>query len=168
MVSAFGDVQVGVAKTVLSRSIHALADEVAKLRDIYVFFPSAEEAPSVAFKFSARRSWSDAFLGCMGAVDGTHLPVHTTGLSRMAYLNWHGWFSVNMMAVVDMDMKFRYVSIGTPGRVGDARVFRNTGFFRAVVDCALIPLGFYILGMPRSSMPWWSPTTHCALHSVWP
>ena len=99
--------------------------------------------------FGTRKSWSLPFVACLGALDGSHIPVKAEGWSLMSYLNWHGWFSINLIAIVDAKMSFVHAFTGCPGRIGDSRVFKDSSFYRRMVDSAtrLFPSGYFFIGV---------------------
>ena len=103
---------------------------------------------AVGAAFGTRKRWSWPFSLCLGALDGSHIPVKAEGLSRLSYLNWHGWFSINLMAMVDANMSFVYAFTGRPGRMGDSRVFKDSMFYQRMGSAThrLFPVGYFIIG----------------------
>lgn len=77
------------------------------------------------------------FPHCLGAVDGKHIYIQAPGNSGSTWHNYKHRFSVLMMAVVDANYKFIYISIGTQGRVSDGGLFGNSDLKRAL-DCGLL------------------------------
>jgi hypothetical protein len=65
------------------------------------------------------------FNNCIGAIDGTHIEVTVPTNKVVQYLNRKGRTSQNVMAVVDMDLRFTFVLAGWPGSVHDMRVFND-------------------------------------------
>ncbi|XP_004956819.1 uncharacterized protein LOC101780464 [Setaria italica] len=68
-------------------------------------------------KLQEARFWPH-FKDCIGAIDGTHIPV-TVPLG-------HGYPSQNVMAVCDFDMRFTFAVTGWPGSVHNTRVLLDT------------------------------------------
>jgi len=64
------------------------------------------------------------FPGCVGCVDGCHVPIKPPSQDRDSYINRKGFASVNMMAICDHTQKFLYCYAQRAGSVHDARVFR--------------------------------------------
>jgi hypothetical protein len=68
--------------------------------------------------------------GCIGAVDGVHMPVTTnfwTGETEnleAEHVNRHGTHSIMMQGIVDHQRRFTNISVGWPGSVNDARVWK--------------------------------------------
>ena len=100
---------------------------VCKLIDTHLFkefvrFPVGERLDEVVNGFHGRHG----FPQCIGAIDGTHIPVTPPRLHQEDYRNRKGWFSLNNQCVVDHQGLFLDVFAGFPGRAHDARVFANS------------------------------------------
>jgi len=81
------------------------------------------------------------FKDCIGAIDGTHIPMHVPEALRAAYRNRKGQISQNVLAATTMDMMFVYVLPGWEGRsAADSRVFDD-----AHASDFTIPEGRYYL-----------------------
>ena len=74
---------------------------------------------------------------CLGAIDGCHIAVSPPKEQATDYYNYKGWYSVVLLAVVDSKYRFRYVHIGTPGRVNDAFIFKNSNLKRKLESVEL-------------------------------
>lgn len=96
---------------------------------------------------------------CIGAIDGKHIQIVKPKHSGSTYINYKGFFSVVLMALVDADYQLLYVDVGAQGRISDGGVFSNCSLFSAMETGALkIPgprplpldnelvLPFYIVG----------------------
>jgi len=68
---------------------------------------------------------SPYFDGCIGALDGTHIPICVLEASHAAFQNWKGKITQNILAVYTMDMRFMYVLLGWEGSALDACVFED-------------------------------------------
>uniref|UniRef100_A0A453D7M8 DDE Tnp4 domain-containing protein n=2 Tax=Aegilops tauschii subsp. strangulata TaxID=200361 RepID=A0A453D7M8_AEGTS len=81
------------------------------------------------------------FQNCIGAIDGTHVPITTSGekaapfrnrkgtLSHNVFFDWA--LSHNVMVVCDFELNFTFISCGWEGSATDAKVLRsalNSGF----------------------------------------
>lgn len=87
-------------------------------------FPQTEnELQATADTF--QENWQ--FPGCVGAIDGSHIPIKRPGNEGADYHNYKGWFSTVLLATVDANYKFTYVNVGYPGRVHDAGIFQTCG-----------------------------------------
>jgi len=65
------------------------------------------------------------FNGCIGALDGTHLPVHVPKAGHAAFHNRKGVLLQNVLAVCTMDMQFLYMLAGWEGSTSDSRMFED-------------------------------------------
>lgn len=65
--------------------------------------------------------------GCVGYIDGTHVNIKKPEREPDIYYNRKHRHSINVLAVCDNDMKFRYYYIGAYGSAHDSRVFRCSG-----------------------------------------
>ncbi|KAG6937574.1 hypothetical protein G0U57_009161, partial [Chelydra serpentina] len=70
------------------------------------------------------------FPNCGGAIDGTHIPILGLEHQGSQYINRKGYFSMVLQALVDHKGRFTNINVGWPGKVHDARVFKNSGLFR--------------------------------------
>jgi len=74
--------------------------------------------------------WKNSFLdiclqNCLGALDGTHIPVIVPAIDQSRYHNRKGDISTNVLGVCSRDMKFIFVMPGWEGSASDSRVLRN-------------------------------------------
>jgi hypothetical protein len=63
------------------------------------------------------------FKDCVGAIDGTHIPVVMPNDKFIQHLCRKGMTTQNVMASCDFDMIFTFVLIGWSGSIHDMRVF---------------------------------------------
>ena len=76
---------------------------------------------------------------CIGAVDGSHIPIITPTEFHTDYFNRKGWHSVILQGVVDPCYRFWDINVGWPGSVHDARVFTNTDLYKGGENGVLFP-----------------------------
>ncbi|KAG6928496.1 hypothetical protein G0U57_007993, partial [Chelydra serpentina] len=79
------------------------------------------------------------FPNCGGAIDGTHIPILGPDHQGSQYINRKGYFSMVLQALVDRKGRFTNINVGWPGKVHDARVFRNSGLFRRLQEGIYFP-----------------------------
>uniref|UniRef100_A0A8C3FK40 DDE Tnp4 domain-containing protein n=1 Tax=Chrysemys picta bellii TaxID=8478 RepID=A0A8C3FK40_CHRPI len=105
------------------------------------------------------------FPNCGGAIDGTHIPILAPEHQGSQYINCNRYFSIVLQALVDHKGRFTSINVGWPGRVHDARVFRNTSLFKWLQQGIYFPdqkitvgdvdMPIVILGDPAYPlMPW--------------
>uniref|UniRef100_A0A8C3XM02 Putative nuclease HARBI1 n=1 Tax=Chelydra serpentina TaxID=8475 RepID=A0A8C3XM02_CHESE len=91
------------------------------------------------------------FPNCGGAIDGTHIPILGPEHQGGQYINRKGYFSMVLQALVDHKGRFTNINVGWPGKVHDARVFKNSGLFKRLQQ----GMPTVILGDPAYPlMPW--------------
>ncbi|XP_023240497.1 uncharacterized protein LOC111638949 [Centruroides sculpturatus] len=64
-------------------------------------------------------------LHCFGAIDGKHIVMRKPINSGSHYHNYKGTESIVLLAVVDANYTFRYVNVGTQGRISDGGVWNK-------------------------------------------
>ena len=90
---------------------------------VYVQFPMHE--PPILNHILSSNALSPYFEGCIGALDGTHIPVCVPEASHTAFQNWKGEIIQNILAVCIMNMRFMYMLSGWEGSASDACVFED-------------------------------------------
>ena len=75
---------------------------------LYIRVPTGDHLHDVVEGFSCR--WG--FPQCVGAIDGTHIPIVTPTEIALNYFNRKGWYSVLMQALVSYDYTFLDIYIG--------------------------------------------------------
>lgn len=96
---------------------------------LYLQTPKSEEEwRAIAKNFMEK--WQ--FPHCLGALDGKHIYIQPPAHSGSMWHNYKGRFSVLMMAAVDANYKFIYISVGTQGRVSDAGLFAHSDLKKAL------------------------------------
>ena len=83
------------------------------------------------------RKWP-FFEGCIGALDGVHIPIFTSAHQQSTWRNWKGWISQNVLAVCDFDLNFVYLFAGMEGSAHDSCVLseaQEKDDFTTPADC---------------------------------
>lgn len=102
----------------------------------YIKWPATTaECQHNADEFETRYS----FPGCVGCIDGSHIPIKPPANDRDSYINRKGFPSINLLAVCDQKMKFIATYAERAGSVHDARVFRVSELGRKAVNNELFP-----------------------------
>ena len=73
------------------------------------------------------------FSTCEGAMDGKHVQIVPPPGSGSLYFNYKGNFSVVLLALVDANLKFLFVDVGTNGRISDGGVWGKSQLKKAIV-----------------------------------
>ena len=73
----------------------------------------------------------------MAALDGKHVVLQAPANTRSEYYNYKHTFSTVLLAAVDGDYRFVYVSVGSAGRESDGGVFRRSDLAAAIRDDSL-------------------------------
>ncbi|KAK3204547.1 hypothetical protein Dsin_018593 [Dipteronia sinensis] len=66
------------------------------------------------------------FKDCIGAIDGTHIPVSISPEDQIPYIGRKGIPTQNVMAACDFNMQFIFVVTGWEGTTHDSRIFQKT------------------------------------------
>ncbi|XP_057450768.1 protein ALP1-like isoform X1 [Lotus japonicus] len=65
------------------------------------------------------------FNGCLGALDGTYIPINVPEIDKPRYRSRKGEIATNVLGVCSRDMQFIYVLPGWEGSASDSRVLRD-------------------------------------------
>ena len=82
--------------------------------------PDAEKFKEMSLYFEER--WGVP--QCVGAIDGSHIPIMAPQEHPTEYYNRKGWYSMTLQAIVDGKGLFWNIYTGQPGSLHDARVLR--------------------------------------------
>ncbi|XP_068723632.1 uncharacterized protein [Montipora capricornis] len=85
------------------------------------------------------------FLQVVGAVDGCHVPIIGPQQSPDDYINRKGFHSLILQGLVDFDYRFLDICVGWPGKVHDARVFKNSPLFALCCARTFLPLDMSVM-----------------------
>ncbi|KAJ8685504.1 hypothetical protein QAD02_021297 [Eretmocerus hayati] len=89
----------------------------------YLKFPSSEEEWRVVAQDYGER-WN--FEHCVGAMDGKHIRIDPPLQSGSMYYNFHEFFSIVLLALVDAQLRFIYIDVGTNGRASDRGIWNKS------------------------------------------
>lgn len=132
----------GVPKATVHRIIHRVAQNIWRNLKKAISFPKAEDLENVGQRF-AQISGTPAFQTVVGAIDGSHIRIKPPQQHRIDYLNYKGFFSINMLAICDANARFLDVYVAYPGSVHDTRVMKGSSFYQAK---RYPPPGYILLG----------------------
>lgn len=94
-----------------------LAKEIVKPPDFNFF-----EVPA---KIKDDRKFWPYFEGCIGAIDGTHIPAIVPTKDQVRYIGRKGYPTQNVMLVCNFDMLITFVVVGWPGTAHDTRILSS-------------------------------------------
>ena len=80
------------------------------------------------------------FQGCLGAIDGSHMPLSPPTALQSLYRNRKGFLSQNCLFICNFDMLFTYILTGWEGSATDSCVWAD-----ALAKGFSAPEGFYYL-----------------------
>lgn len=104
---------------------------------VELYFKSLIRFPSTLREIEATISgFQDEFQYpmCLGALDGTHIPIKPPRGLETDYFNYKKYHSVVMLATVNADLLFTYVNIGAPGRCNDASIYNRCVLSEVIED----------------------------------
>jgi hypothetical protein len=87
-----------------------------------VIIPSDRNYEQVHSELAKYAPWFD---GCIGAIDGTHIPVEVSRASRVDFIGRDGEPSMNVLAIVNMHGCWCYVGSGKAGACHDMAVLED-------------------------------------------
>lgn len=131
-----------VPKSTVHRVVHKVANYICRNLRRAVALPQAAELAAVGQGF-AQLSGSPAFTNVVGAIDGSHIRIKPPARHRIDYLNYKGFYSINMQAVCDSTGRFLDIFVGYPGSVHDTRVMKNSSLYKVR---RYPPPGYILLG----------------------
>lgn len=86
----------------------------------------------------------------IGAIDGKHIRVNKPSHTGSLYFNYKHYFSVLLLGICDANYKFVYIDIGAYGKCSDSSVFKNSIFYKKLMEHTLnIPKHSKISGIPN-------------------
>lgn len=120
----------------IHRHIKACFDAVTAVTGEFVKPPSTQ----AHWKISSDPRYGPYFENCVGAIDGTHIPMTIPDSEAAPYRNRQESLSQNVMLACDFDLNFVYVSCGREGSASDAAVLHS-----AIESGFQVPGGMYYL-----------------------
>ncbi|XP_071947392.1 uncharacterized protein [Antedon mediterranea] len=127
----------GVSRSTVCEVVHSVCKAIVEfLQPVYIVWPEGQRLAETVHSFRQ-------FLGfpqCVGAIDGSHIPIIAPHDRPNDYYNRKGWHSIVLQAVADHMLRFTNIYVGWPGRVHDARILRNSDIFEKGENRQLFPM----------------------------
>jgi len=114
------------------------------IRGEWIVWPQGNNVQRVSDEFEAKADIS----GCIGAIDGSHIPINKPEENGRDYYNRKQGYSVLLQGIVDCDLKFTNVYCGDLGSFHDVRLLRRSDLFylAGVNRQAVFPRKTFLLG----------------------
>ena len=115
-------------KDLFDRSLEAVTRKMGEVAEAMIRFSHTvitPKDPTYTHVHHKLYKFAPYFDGCIGALDGTHIPAQFDRNNRPIFLNRKGDTSYNVLAIVDMDMRFTYVGAGMAGACHNMEVMRE-------------------------------------------
>ena len=125
----------GVGISTVCVVLHEFCQAVVDTMREYIAIPAGDRLRSIRDGF--QNKWG--FPQCIGAIDGTHIPIIAPKEHPLDYYNRKGYHSVLMQALVDDQYRFLDVYTGWPGSVHDARVLGNSKLYQKCEAGSFLP-----------------------------
>ncbi|XP_051918103.1 uncharacterized protein LOC127598335 [Hippocampus zosterae] len=132
----------GVSETTVCRCLREFCSAAcALLLPRHVRFPDPETLARTAAEIEA--SWG--LPRCVGAIQGSHIPIIAPQENHRDYINARGWHSIILQGVVDGKGLFWSTCAGMAGGLRHARALRESPLWEMAEQGRFDP-SFYILG----------------------
>ena len=67
-------------------------------------------------------------------MNGKHISLFRPKNPVSPYYNYKHFYGITFMTIVDANYKFSFVVVGCQGRLGDGAVFKNSSFYKNMVN----------------------------------
>jgi len=111
----------------ISRYFHLVLDAIIQLEERYINQPSKANAGYIPVppEISKSTKFYPYFQNCIGALDGSLVPVTVPSKVSSVYRCRKGFTAQNILVVCSFDFTFQYVLAGWAGSVHDSRVLED-------------------------------------------
>ncbi|XP_055838966.1 putative nuclease HARBI1 [Episyrphus balteatus] len=131
-----------IAKSSAHKAFCEILDVLCAFTGDYIKWPSPSQYNSISQAF--REKSGGRIPGIIGAIDGCHIQIKQPLRNPIDYDNRKNTHSVILQAVCDHRAVFTDVCVGAPGRLHNARVFRNSPL-SSEID-RLVPDEYHLVG----------------------
>lgn len=128
----------GVGKSTVCCIVRQVCEVIVRLLlPRYIYLPQNRQEIQEKIECFEDRA---GFPQVVGAVDGCHVPIIAPQQSPDDYVNRKGFHSLLLQGLVDCDYRFLDICVGWPGKVHDARVFKNSPLFALCCARTFLPI----------------------------
>lgn len=104
------------------------------LQTDFLKLPDTErEWEDIALRFERKAN----FPHCIGAVDGKHIRILKPAKSGSMFFNYKEYYSFVLMAIVDSEYRFIFISVGSYGKECDSTILKDSIFWKKINDGTL-------------------------------
>jgi hypothetical protein len=131
------------------RVVRQFIEAVIRCPALAIIKPTHDELEDLATQTTKKSSCDGCFHGCVLMVDGFLSPRNKPSDNEVTnpadYYSGHKkTFGVNVQAVCDHTLRFRFVCVAAPGKTNDHRAFGYCTTFLAWLEA--LPSGYFIVG----------------------
>ena len=126
----------GVGVSTVCVVLHEFCSAVVNVMTAkYMNIPAGEHLKRIINGFLTK--WD--FPQCVGAIDGSHIPIIAPKEHPLDYFNRKGYHSVLLQALIDHEYRFLDIYVGWAGSVHDARVLANSSLYNKCESGNFLP-----------------------------
>ena len=120
----------GIGASTISNIVPEVCKVLWKwLAPVYMKVPNTK----AEWRLIAANFWEKwQFPMCLGAIDGKHVVMKCPDNTGSLYYNYKGTFSTVLMALVDANLQFIAIDVGSYGRNSDGGIFSNSNLGRSI------------------------------------
>ena len=127
----------GVGKSTVCGIVKQVCEVIVRIPlPRYIYVPRSRQ--EVQEKIEGFESWA-GFPQVVGAVDGCNVPIIGAEQIPDDYISRKGFHLLILQGLVDFDYRFLDICVGWPGKVHDARVFKNSTLFALCCAWTFLP-----------------------------
>ncbi|MBV5267579.1 MAG: transposase family protein, partial [Burkholderiaceae bacterium] len=139
---------VGISTASFYRIVYKCISAILRVDELGYDFPTSEDEISEASNNFARCSTNNVVQGCVAALDGMLLRIHTpaskeTGNVKAYFSGHYQDYGINVQAACDSECRFVYATLAAPGGANDIAAYRKTSLARKIES---LPLGKFVVG----------------------
>jgi hypothetical protein len=117
-----------LGKDRFERSMATISCKMTEMAELFTRFADdiiGPLDPTYSSVHEDLREFEPYFDGCIRALDGTHIDVIVNKGRKEDYRNRYGDTTINVLAIVDMDMRFTFIGAGRASACHDASVLTD-------------------------------------------